>query len=319
MPRKTLAVLAALAVVSAAQAQTYPNRPARIVVPFAAGSFTDLAARALGADLAAQLGSQFIVENRTGAGGTIGVDAVAKSAPDGHTLLLTENSFTISPALYPKLPYDPLKDFIPVTSVAVAPYMLWARTDLPAKNIKELVDAARANPGKLTFGSGGQGSSSHLSAELFFEKAGISVTHVPFKGVAPAMTEVMAGRVDFGGSSAASPAAHIRAGKLRPLALTGRSRSAMLPEVPTFAESGFADYDAPIWFGVIAPAGVPAPIVERLHQALSNALAKPEIRSLFEKQGAVPGVIPSAEFARRLAAETRTWKDLVARRGIKIE
>jgi tripartite-type tricarboxylate transporter receptor subunit TctC len=269
--------------------------------------------------MAGPLGQQIVVENRPGAGTTIGADVVAKSAPDGHTLLITENSFTVSPALYPNLPYDTLRDFVPITLVAQAPYILWSRADLPAKNLKELVQTARAKPGFYTFGSGGQGTSSHLSAELFFEKAKIAVTHVPFKGVGASMTEVMAGRVDFGGSSVASPIAHIRAGRLRPLAVTGRERSPMLPDVPTFAEAGFPEYDAPIWFGFMAPAGTPAAAVSRIHEELDKAVAKPAIRELFEKQGAKAFTIPSAEFGRRLAAEMQTWKDLVARRGIKVE
>jgi tripartite-type tricarboxylate transporter receptor subunit TctC len=181
------------------------------------------------------------------------------------------------------------------------------------------VQMAKAKPGVLTFASGGQGTSSHLSAELFFEKTGISVVHVPFKGVGASMTEVIAGRVDFGGSSIASPMGHIRSGRLRPLAVTGDKRSAMLPDVPTFAEAGFPGYDAPIWFGVIAPARTPPAVIVRLHDELTRAVAKPVFVELSQKQGARAFTIPSAEFARRLTAETRTWKDLVERRGIKVE
>jgi tripartite-type tricarboxylate transporter receptor subunit TctC len=302
-----------------AAAQAFPTKAVRVIVPVVPGSFTDLAARALGAELSGPLGQQVVVENRPGAGTTIGADVVAKSAPDGHTLLITENSFSISPALYPKLPYDPVKDFVHIMIVAEAPYIIWSRTDLPAKNMKELVQAASVKAGALTFASGGQGTSSHLSGELFFEKAGISVTHIPFKGVGASMTEVMAGRVDFGGSSIASPIAHIRAGRLRPLAVTGSERSPMLPDVPTFAEAGFPGYDAPIWFGYMAPAGTPAPVVARIHEELAKAMAKPAVRELFAKQGARPQTVGGAEFARRVAEETKTWKDLVARRGIKVE
>ena len=316
------AIFAALLVFLASFAHgqsSFPNRPLRIIVPVVPGSFTDLAARALAADMSPSLGQQVVVENRPGAGTTLGADVVAKAAPDGHTLLITENSFTISSALYPRLPYDPIRDFVPITVVAEAPYIFWSRPDLPAKNLKELVEAARAKPDALTFGSGGQGTSSHLSAELFFEKAKISVTHVPFKGVGASMTEVMAGRVDFGGSSIASPIAHIRTGRLRPLAVTGSERSPMLPEVPTFAEAGFPDYDAPIWFGFMAPAGTPPATIARIHEELGKSVAKPAIRELFQKQGARAFTISSAQFNRRVAAEMQTWKDLVARRGIKVE
>ncbi len=320
MTMKLFFVLALLGLAPVAHAQAgFPLRPVRIIVPVVPGSFTDLAARALAANMSGPLGQQVVVENRPGAGTTLGADVVAKAAPDGHTLLITENSFTISSALYPKLPYDPIKDFAPITVVAEAPYILWSRPDLPARTLGELVDAARAKPNDLTFGSGGQGTSSHLSAELFFEKAKISVIHVPFKGVGASMTEVMAGRVDFGGSSIASPIAHIRTGRLRPLAVTGNERSPMLPEVPTFAEAGFPDYDSPIWFGFMAPAGTPPAVIARIHEELDKALARPAIRELFQKQGARAFTIPAAEFTRRLAAEMQSWKDLVARRGIKVE
>jgi tripartite-type tricarboxylate transporter receptor subunit TctC len=314
------AAAAFLTAFSSAQAQgTFPTKQLRLIVPVVPGSFTDVAGRALAAELAASLGHPVVVDNRPGAGTTLGTAAVAQAEPDGHTLLITENSFTISPALYPKLPYDPANDFAPITIVAEAPYILWARTDLGVTTAKDLVQMAKAKPGGLTFASGGQGTSSHLSAELFFEKTGISVVHVPFKGVGASMTEVIAGRVDFGGSSIASPMGHIRAGKLRPLAVTGEKRSAMLPDVPTFAEAGFAGYDAPIWFGVIAPARTPPAVVARLHEELARAVAKPAFVQLAEKQGARAFTIPSAEFSRRLAAEMRTYKDLVVRRGIKVE
>jgi tripartite-type tricarboxylate transporter receptor subunit TctC len=315
-------ILIALCLASAAHfscAQGFPTKPVRVIVPVVPGSFTDLAARALASEMSAGFGQQVIVENRPGAGTTIGADAVAKSAPDGHTLLITENSFSISPALYPKLPYDPVKDFVHIMIVAEAPYVLWSRTDLPAKTMKELVQAARAKPGALTFASGGQGTSSHLSGELFFEKADITVTHVPFKGVGASMTEVMAQRVDFGGSSIASPIAHIRAGRLRPLAVTGSERSPMLPDVPTFAEAGFPGYDAPIWFGYMAPAGTPTPLVARIQEELTKAVAKPAVRELFAKQGAKTQTVGGAAFTRRVAEETQTWRDLVGRRGIKVE
>lgn len=320
MMEKVVIAIALLLAIPLAQAQkNFPSHSIRIVVPVVPGSFTDLAARALAADMSGPLGQHVFVENRPGAGTTLGADVVAKSAPDGHTLLITENSFSISPALYPRLPYDPIKDFVPITIVAEAPYILWSRPDLPARTLKELVDLAHAKPNELTFGSGGQGTSSHLSAELFFEKAKVAVTHVPFKGVGASMTEVMAGRVDFGGSSIASPIGHIRTGRLRPLAVTGNERSPMLPEVPTFAEAGFPDYDTPIWFGFMAPAGTPLTVVARIHDELTKSLAKPAIRELFQKQGARVFTISSAEFSRRIAAETQTWKDLVARRGIKVE
>ena len=319
-PLLAAAAAALLAAFTPSHAQgTFPSKSVRLIVPVVPGSFTDVAARALAGELAANLGHPVVVENRPGAGTTLGTAAVAQAEPDGHTLLVTENSFTISPALYPKLPYDTASDFAPITLVAEAPYILWARTQLGVTTAKELVQMAKAKPGVLTFASGGQGTSSHLSAELFFEKTGMSVVHVPFKGVGASMTEVIANRVDFGGSSLASPMGHIRAGRLRPLAVTGEKRSPMLPDVPTFAEAGFSGYDAPIWFGVIAPARTPPAAMARLHEELTRAVAKPAFVELSQKQGARAFTIPSAEFARRLTEETRTWKDLVVRRGIKVE
>ena len=314
------AAAALLTAFSPAHAQNpFPSKTVRLIVPVVPGSFTYVAARALAGELYSSLGHPVVVENRPGAGTTLGTALVAQAEPDGHTLLVTENSFTISPALYPKLPFDTEKDFAPITLIAEAPYILWARPDLGVNSAKKLVQMAKAKPGVLTFASGGQGTSSHLSAELFFEKTGISVVHVPFKGVGASMTEVMAGRVDFGGSSIASPMGHIRTGKLKPLAVTGYKRICMLPEVPTFAEAGFPGYDAPIWFGVIAPARTAPAVMARLHDELTKAVAKPAFVQLSEKQGARAFTIPSAEFSRRLTAEMRPWQDLVTRRGIKIE
>ncbi|MES2414795.1 MAG: tripartite tricarboxylate transporter substrate binding protein [Pseudomonadota bacterium] len=315
-----LALAGAVASSGTAFAQApWPAKPLRIIVPFQAGSFTDTAARKLAEQLTEQLGQPVIVEGRSGAGGVIGVDAVAKSAADGYTLLLTENSFSVLPALYPKLPYRAQQDLIPLTLVAEAPTVLWARPDFPAANVRALVDMAKAKPGTLTFGSGGQGSSSHLAAALFFDKARISVVHIPFKGVAGSINEAMAGRIDFGTSSLASPMAQIKSGRLRALAVTGAQRSPLLPDVPTFAESGFTDFDAPIWFGVFLPAGTPPAIVTRLHAEVARAVEKPALRDLFMAQGAKPQTMSSQEFTARINNEIRQWTDLVVRTGIKIE
>lgn len=316
----SLFAMAGLCTAFAANAgESWPSKPLRIVVPFQAGSFTDLAARKLAVELSSQLGQTVIVENRAGAGGTIGADSVAKSAPDGHTLLLTENSFTVSPALYPKLPYRAKEDFIPLTTIAEAPTIMWGRPNLPVKSVKELVELARSKPGLLTFGSGGQGTSSHLAGELFFEKVQISVVHVPYKGVAGSIGEAAAGRVDFGTSSIASPMGQIKAGRLLPIAVTGKERNPLLPDVPTFAESGFAEYDAPIWFGLLLPAGTPAQIVSRLHDEVSKAVAKPQVSEVFVKQGARTLVVSPQEFSNRIAAEIQQWQGLIKRVGIKIE
>ncbi len=308
-----------LAATNAGANETWPSKPLRIVVPFQAGSFTDLAARKLAVELSSQLGQTVVVENRAGAGGTIGAESVARSAPDGHTLLLTENSFTVSPALYPKLPYRAKEDFIPLTTIAEAPTIMWGRPNLPVTSVKELVALAKSKPDLLTFGSGGQGTSSHLAGELFFDKVQIKVVHVPFKGVAGSISEAVAGRVDFGTSSIASPMGQIKAGRLLPIAVTGKERNPLLPDVPTFAESGFAEFDAPIWFGLLLPAGTPPQIVNRLHEEVSKAIEKPAVSEVFVKQGARTLVTSPQAFASRISAEIQQWQSLISRVGIKIE
>lgn len=298
----------------------WPTKPLRIIVPVPPGSFTDIAARALAGEMSLQLGQQVIVENKAGAGTTIGADLVAKSAPDGYTLFFTENSFTISPALYPKLPYDSLKDFSPVTIVAEAPTILWARTDLPAKTVKQLVELANSTPKLLSYASGGQGTSSHLAGELFFDVAKIKVVHIPFKGVAASMNEVVARNVDFGTSSVASPMGLIKAARLMPIAISGKERMAQLPDVPTFAESGYPQYEAQIWFGALVAHGTPTHLVNRLRQEFISALNKPKTREAFATQGAtiMTDVTPQA-FAARIEAEVARWRDLISRKGITVQ
>ncbi len=324
MKRRILCCLAALAglhaaAVPAQPVESWPARTLRIIVPFQAGSFTDLAARKLAVELSSQLGKAVVVENKVGAGGTIGADSVAKSAPDGHVMLLTENSFTVAPALYSKLSYDARKDFIPLAIIAEAPTIMWGRPDLPVKSVRELVALAQSKPKSLNFASGGQGSSSHLAGELFFEKARIDVVPIPFQGVAGSIAEAMASRVDFGTSSVASPMAQIKAGRLLPIAVTGKARNPLLPEVPTFAESGYAEFDAPIWFGLLLPAGTPADIVSRLHAEVAKAAEKPDFKEIFAKQGAQAVTSSPQEFAQRISAEIQQWQGLVDRAGIKIE
>ncbi|HEV7394855.1 MAG TPA: tripartite tricarboxylate transporter substrate-binding protein, partial [Burkholderiales bacterium] len=255
--RVAIAVVWILAVLTAeAQAQpVWPSKLIRIVVPFAAGSFTDIAARSIAAELAAQLGQQVVVENRVGAGGTLGTEVVAKAPGDGYTLLLSDNSFVMAPGLYQKLAYDPAKDFIQISQVAESPSLLVARLGLPARNLKGLVDLARAKPGELTFGSGGVGSSAHLATELLMSVAKIRMTHVPFKGVVLAVAEVVGERIDMSIASLASGMTMVSAGKVQGFGVTGRERSTLLPAVPTFAEAGFPGYDMSYWWGIAAPAG----------------------------------------------------------------
>lgn len=315
-----LATLFSLLPAPHAQAQpAWPGKVVRIIVPFAAGSFTDVAARSIAAELTEQLGQQVIVENRVGAGGTLGANAIAKAASDGYTLLLSDNSFAVSAGLYAKLPYDPTKDFIQVTQVAESPSMLMARQKLPVKTLKEFVELARAKPGQLTFGSGGQGSSAHLAMELFLNVAAVRMTHVPFKGVVESITEVMAGRIDASMASFASGMAQVSAGRIQGLAVSGKERSALLPEVPTFAEAGFPGYNMSYWWGIAAPAATPPQIVSRLNQEVARAADKPKLKDSFLKRGARAVTGSSGEFSRRVNEEIKVWKDVIARAGVTLQ
>lgn len=320
--RLLLAALCGLAVLpdhTALAQSTWPAKTIRIVVPFAPGAFTDLAARALAVEFSEQLGHQAVVENRGGAGSTLGTDMVAKAPADGYTLLVTDNSLSISPGLYAKLPYDPLKDFIHISLVAEVPAIMVARLDLAAKTPKELVELAQAKPGMLTFGSGGQGSSAHLATELFLSGASARMQHVPFKGVAVAIAEVVAGRIDLAVSSLGTPLSHVRSGRVRALGVTGKERSPLLPDVPTFAEAGFPQFNMTYWFGLSVPAGTPPEIVSRLRQEITRAAGQPKLKEVFLSQGARPVTSAPGEYSRRLADEIRVWKGVIEKAGVKTE
>ena len=303
-----------------AQAQpAWPTQPLRIIVPFAPGAFTDVAARSIAVPLTAQLGQQVVVENRTGAGGTIGTEVVARAAPDGHTLLLSDNSFAVSAGLYAKLPYDPVKDFIQVSEVAEAPAMLVGRLGLPAKTLKDVMDLARAKPGEFTFGSGGQGSSAHLAMELFLNVAGVKMTHVPYKGAAVAMTEVVAGHIDIAIASIALGMPYVRGAKIQGLAVTGKERSSMLPEVPTFAEAGCPGYRFTYWWGIAVRTTTPPQIVARLNQEIARAADNARLKENFVNQGARAVTSSSAEFSQLVHEEIKVWKDVISKVGVKAE
>src|SRR4051794_26031593 len=281
-------LLAALFLHPALAQPAWPTKAVRLIAPSGAGTFTDLAARAFAAELSTQLGQQVVVENRAGAGTTIGVALAAKSPPDGYTILMTDSSIAIAPALYgSKLPFDPLKDLDYVSLLVITPSVLWTRTGLPARSPKELVALAHARPGELSFGTAGQGSLVHLAGEVFFDKTGMKVIHVPFKGMAAALGEVIANRVDFAISSISITIGPVKAGQIRALAVTGKERNPLLPEVPTFAEAGFPDYDEPIWWGMSFPAGTPMPIRERLHAELMRAVAKPKLAEFLAARAAL--------------------------------
>jgi tripartite-type tricarboxylate transporter receptor subunit TctC len=311
--------LALLLVAQNLWAQAWPTKTVRIVVPFAPGALTDIAARSLAAELGDQLGQQFIVENKGGAGGTLGTHDVAKSPPDGSSFAFTDSSFMISAGLYPKLPYDPLKDLVPVTLAVDAAAILIARLELPAKSVRELVALAKAKPRTLTYGSGGQGSSAHLAMELLLIQAGAEMVHVPFKGVAAAIADVLGGRIDVSISSVGAALGHVKGGRVRALAVTGKERLPSLPDVPTFAESGFPDYDMLYRFGFLAPAGTPAAIVMRMRDEVAKAGAKPRVRDLLAPQGARMVASTPAEYAAIIDRELRMWKTVIDKAGVKVE
>ncbi len=321
MNRRTLLLGVALAPLASgrAAAQAWPERTVRIVVPFAPGSFTDVAARLVANELTEQLGQPVIVENRGGAGSTAGTLAVVRAEPDGYTLLLTDISLSISPALYPKLPYDPVRDLIQISRIADSPAILLARPGLGVKTLAELVELAKQKPGELTFGSGGPGSSAHLAMELFLNVAGIQALHVPFRGIAAAITEMIGGRVDMVIGSLASGLAQVQGGALLGLGVTGAQRSVLLPGVPTFAEAGQPGFDVPYWFGLAAPAGTPPQIIERLNREVVRACAQPRLKEAFEKQAAVAVTSTPQEMTRHLVREIAVWRNVVARAKISIQ
>ena len=312
------AVLAALAF--GAAAQTYPSKPIRIVVPFPAGGTTDVLARAVAQKLTESLGQAAVVDNRPGAGGNIGAELVAKAPPDGYTLLMgTVGTHAINPSLYPKMPYDHVKDFVPVILVAGVPNVLVINPSLPVNSVQELIAYAKANPGKLNFASSGNGTSIHLSGELFKTMAGVQMAHVPYKGSAPALQDLVGGQVQLMFDNLPSSLALIRAGKLKALAVTSLTRAAALPDVPTVAESGLPGFEASSWFGLLAPAATPQPVVVTLNTDVAKWLATPEAREKLLAQGANAAGGTPADFARHIAAETAKWQKVVKESGAKID
>jgi tripartite-type tricarboxylate transporter receptor subunit TctC len=300
-------------------AQGWPGGTVRIIVPFAPGSFTDISARLLSQELTAQLGQSVVVENRGGAGGTLGATAAARAAPDGLTLLLTDNSFAISPALYPSMPYDALADLVQVSRIADSPSILLVRPSLGARDLNAMLEMAKARPGELSFGSGGQGSSAHLAMELLLNVSGTRMLHVPFRGVAAAISEVISGRVDMAIASLASGVAHVRSGTLHGLGVTGVQRAAALPMVPTFIEAGQPRYDMTYWWGVAVPKGTSEAVILRLNGEIATALRSPRLVEAFAAAGAAPVHSSPAEMSAHVAREVALWREVVQRAGVKLE
>jgi tripartite-type tricarboxylate transporter receptor subunit TctC len=314
-----LATAASAHAAPAAAQKTYPDKPVRIVVPFAAGGGVDILTRIIGQHLTDRLGQQVVVENRAGAGGNLGTDAVAKSPPDGYTLLMgTTGTHTINPGLYAKLPYDAVKDFKPITLTASVPNLLVVNPDLPAKSARELIALAKASPGKLNFGSFGNGTSNHLSGELFKSMAKIDVVHVAYKSAPQAVIDIMSGQVSFAFVNMPLALPHVQSGKLRALAVTGAARSAAAPEFPTMVEAGVPDFVVESWYGLLAPAGTPDAIVERLHRDVAAVLAKPEVKAAFAQQGAEAVTSTPAEFAALIVEGKKQWAEVIRISGAQI-
>ena len=324
--RRLLAATAAALLPLPLFAQTaWPSKPVRIVVPFAAGGTTDILARALAPELSRVFGQPFIIENKPGAGGNVGADNVAKSAPDGYSLLMgTVGTHAINPALYPKMPYDHVKDFAPVTLVAGVPNVLVMN---PAKaeaygikSVPDLIRYAKANPGKLNMASSGNGTSIHLSGELFKTMTGTFMVHFPYRGSGPALLDLIGGNMDLMFDNLPSAMPQIKAGKLKALAVTSAERSAAVPELPTIAEAGpVKGFEASSWFGLLAPAGTPADIVSRIQQETAKALGAPALKERLLSQGAIPSGMSPADFTKLIAAETKKWAEVVKASGAKVD
>ena len=314
-----LGLLLAATLTAPAIADTYPSRPIKFIVPAAASGPTDLTARLLGEEMQKRLGQPIVVEPKPGAGGNIGADAVAKAAPDGYTLaIVTIGTHAINQSLYSKLPFDPVKDFQPITQIVQYPLILVVGNSVAARNVRELIAYAKAHPGKLSRASGGSGTSMHLSGELFASMANLNLPHVPYKGSAPALNDLVGGHADLMFDSMMTALPLVKAGKLRALAVTGKTRSPVVPDVPTIAESGLPEYSAVGWIGLAAPAGTPKDIVDKLHSAAADALRSPALRERLVAQAAEPVGSTPAEFAEFMKSETEKWAKAVRESGAKV-
>ncbi len=315
--RDALAALASCVAVSA-RAQTWPARPLRIVVPFTPGGSTDILARALAPKLAQALGQGVIIDNRPGAGGSLGAAEAARSDADGHTLLMGHiGTLAVNPALYPKLAYDPLKSFVPVAWVARVPNVLVVNANAPTKTFREFIDRARANPGRMTYSSGGNGSAAHIAFEYLKLRTKTFLLHIPYRGTAPSINDLLAGTVDatFTGAPAVLP--QVRSGRLRALAVSSAKRIATLPDVPTVAEGGLAGFEADQWYGIVAPAGTPPAVVSRLNAEINKALGAADVAQQLATEGAEPTPSPPQAFGELIAREIPRWAEVVKAGNVK--
>jgi tripartite-type tricarboxylate transporter receptor subunit TctC len=317
--RALLVALGALLFGGTATAQDYPSRPVKIVVPFPAGGSNDIIARILAQKLNERTGQPFLIENRGGAGGNIGSDAVATSEADGYTLLLTAPPpLTINAALYKNLPYDPAKAFAPISLVASVPIVLAVHPSVEANNVGELIALAKAKPGTLNFGSSGNGSTNHLAGELLKSMTGINIVHLPYRGAAPAMNDLIAGHIPMMFDNIPAVLPQVQGKAIKAIAVAGAKRAAALPDVPTVAESGVPGFEASAWFGLVAPAKTPAPVLAKLASEVEAILKMPDVQKRFTELGAEPGSISGAAFGRFLAEETTKWTKIIQSSGATV-
>jgi tripartite-type tricarboxylate transporter receptor subunit TctC len=314
-----LTVAALITAVGASAQSSYPNRPVKIIVPFAASGPADNYARFMAQRLQDALGQPFVVDNRPGAGAIIGTDAAAKSPADGYTLLMMSNTQTVNESLIPTKPYNLLKDFAPIAPINYSDLVLVVNPSVPANNLAELLKYARANPGKLNYASSGNGTPYHMAGELFKYMANVQMTHIPYKGSAAARTDVLSGQVDMMFDAVTTMTENIKAGKVRGIATTGRSRSSVSPELPTVSDDGVSKYEAVIWLGMMAPAGTPEAVVSRLNAEINKIVNTPDVKAAWAKQGAVPMVMSPSVFAKYVADDVAKWATVVRVSGAKAD
>ena len=314
-----LTVAALITAVGASAQSSYPNRPVKIIVPFAASGPADNYARFMAQRLQDALGQPFVVDNRPGAGAIIGTDAAAKSPADGYTLLMMSNTQTVNESLIPTKPYNLLKDFAPIAPINYSDLVLVVNPSVPANNLAELLKYARANPGKLNYASSGNGTPYHMAGELFKYMANVQMTHIPYKGSAAARTDVLSGQVDMMFDAVTTMTENIKAGKVRGIATTGRSRSSVSPELPTVSDDGVSKYEAVIWLGMMAPAGTPEAVVSRLNTEINKIVNTPDVKAAWAKQGAVPMVMSPSVFAKYVADDVAKWATVVRVSGAKAD
>ncbi len=317
--KRLIGVLCSLLLAGNCLAQDYPNKAVRFIVPYAPGGSSDILARTLGQKLAESMGQPFVIDNRPGAGSMVGTEVVAKSPADGYTIILSDMPHSINPSINPKVPYDPVKDFSPVSVIGVSPMFLFVHPAFEAKNVKELIALAKAQPGKLAIASGGNGATTHLVAELLQASAGIKLTHVPYKGAGPAIADVAAGQVPITFTSMATAASLVKAGRLRVLGVTSSKRLAAFPDVPTFEENGLAGLSFEHWWGVMAPARTPPAVVAKLHGEIVKALAAPDVRERFATLAVEPRTNSPEEFRALIQSDLVRWAKVVRDAGIKLE